>query len=237
MFNRAEYLPTGDPLTQAFESEHHASQGGQIIVSKQVYELVHDTFLFEIIPEHDPTHASANGPFHFVKGVVQEKKVRLIADALLLKHQLNPSQIERIKSSIKSYVPAALQPFIEIDEEKWSSELRRLSIMFVNLGIDLSDSRTDKGIQRIQQVIQTVQKCVYMHEGSLNKLIMDDKGSTLIVVFGMPPMAHQDDAVRAVLTAFSLTSELKKIDCRCAIGIATGLVFAGVVGTSGSRRE
>jgi adenylate cyclase 10 len=43
-----------------------------------------------------------------------------------------------------------------------------------------------------------------MHEGSLNKLLMDDKGSTLIVVFGLPPMAHQDDAIRAILTGFSL---------------------------------
>ena len=30
---------------------------------------------------------------------------------------------------------------------------------------------------------------------------------------------------------------LRKIDCACSVGIATGTVFAGVVGTSGSRRE
>jgi class 3 adenylate cyclase len=30
---------------------------------------------------------------------------------------------------------------------------------------------------------------------------------------------------------------LAKIKCSCSIGIATGTVFAGVVGTSGSRRE
>lgn len=29
-----------------------------------------------------------------------------------------------------------------------------------------------------------------MYEGSLNKLLMDDKGSTLIVVFGLPPVSH-----------------------------------------------
>lgn len=65
---------------------------------------------------------------------------------------------------------------------------------------------------------------------------MDDKGSTLIVVFGLPPLSHQDDPVRAVLTAKAMKRELKKIDCKCSIGIATGTVFAGVVGTSGSRR-
>lgn len=65
---------------------------------------------------------------------------------------------------------------------------------------------------------------------------MDDKGSTLIVVFGLPPLTHQDDPVRAVMTGLALIRELKKIDCSCSIGISTGIVFAGVIGTSGSRR-
>lgn len=62
--------------------------------------------------------------------------------------------------------------------------------MFVSLGIDLSDAKSESGLNHIQNVIQTVQKCIYMHEGSLNKLLMDDKGSTLIVVFGLPPLSH-----------------------------------------------
>lgn len=34
-----------------------------------------------------------------------------------------------------------------------------------------------------------------------------------------------------------MRQELPKINCGCSIGIVTGTVFAGVVGTSGSRRE
>lgn len=60
----------------------------------------------------------------------------------------------------------------------------------MNIGIDLTDAESNEGLKRIQKVIETVQKCVYFHEGSLNKFLMDDKGSTLIVVFGMPPMTH-----------------------------------------------
>lgn len=109
--------------------------------------------------------------------------------------------------------------------------------MFMNIGIDLTDAESNEGLKRIQKVIETVQKCVYFHEGSLNKFLMDDKGSTLIVVFGMPPMTHQDDACRAVLCGFLLQRELEKINCKCSIGVSSGLVFAGVVGTSGNRRE
>lgn len=69
------------------------------------------------------------------------------ADALLITNKINLTMFEKIKGSIKSYIPAALIPFIEIDEESWSSELRLLSIMFVNLGIDLSDAKSDSGLK------------------------------------------------------------------------------------------
>ena len=58
--------------------------------------------------------------------------------------------LRNIILNINSYIPAALAPFIEIDEERWSSELRMLTIMFVNLGIDLSDAKTEAGLAIIQ---------------------------------------------------------------------------------------
>jgi len=63
--------------------------------------------------------------------------------------------------------------------------------------------------------------------------LKDDKGSTLIVVFGLPPMTHENDCSRSVLCAKSLQSELLKINCEVSIGIAMGKIFSGVVGTSG----
>lgn len=67
---------------------------------------------------------------------------------------------------------------------------------------------------------------------------MDDKGSTLICIWGVSPMAHVNDPERAILCAISMRKELHKIDgTTCTVGIATGDVFSGVVGTSGSRKE
>jgi adenylate cyclase 10 len=52
-------------------------------------------------------------------------------------------------------------------------------------------------------------------------------------------MAHEDDATRAVLAAQMIRKKLKSPDINiwCSIGISTGTVFSGVVGTSGSRKE
>ena len=72
----------------------------------------------------------------------------------------------------------------------------------------------------------------------MNKLVMDDKGSTLICIWGMPPYAHHNDPTLAVLTALMMRAELARgCQCWCNIGIATGVVFSGVVGTSGGRKE
>jgi adenylate cyclase 10 len=50
----------------------------------------------------------------------------------------------------------ALMPYINLEQEKWASELRRLTVMFMNISIDLADAKTAEGLKRIQQVIETV---------------------------------------------------------------------------------
>ena len=81
-------------------------------------------------------------------------------------------------------------PFIKIDQQDYASEIRSLTIMFVSLGVDLSSATSQEGIKNIQKIMETVQKQVYRQEGTLNKLVMDDKGSTLICIWGLPPYAH-----------------------------------------------
>lgn len=52
-----------------------------------------------------------------------------------------------------------------------------------------------------------VQESVYEYEGSINKFLMDDKGSTLVAVYGLPPVGHADDPTRGVLAALRQDSE------------------------------
>ena len=165
--------------------------------------------------------------------------VRSTGDASEMRAQYEPDKIEKIQHQLRCYVPAAITPYLELNIESYGAETRRLTIMFASLGVDLSNTQTEAGLQRIQQVVTTVQKAVYQMEGSVNKLVMDDKGSTLICIWGLPPLAHEDDAARAVTCAQLMRRNLLagNLKCDCNIGISTGIVFAGVVGTSGSRRE
>ena len=67
--------------------------------------------------------------------------------------------------------------------------------------------------------------------------MMDDKGSTLICLWGLLPLSQEDDAARAIFAGINIIKELKQIDTYCNIGISSGECFSGVVGTSGSRKE
>lgn len=48
VLNRAEYLPAGPPLIQAFESEEHADKGGVVIISQDVENYLRRDNFFEM---------------------------------------------------------------------------------------------------------------------------------------------------------------------------------------------
>jgi len=51
-------------------------------------------------------------------------------------------------------------------------------------------------------------------------------------------MCNEDDAARAILCAYNMRKALMdKYQIKLSIGISSGEVFAGVCGTSGSRKE
>ena len=225
VFRRAEFFAVGDALRQALGAEEHVTAGGEVVVSEHVW-----------------AQAGARGEevghgFWRVRGL-EGRGVASRADALIMRAKLDPEELRAIEPQLRNYVPAAITPYIEIEKEAWGHETRRLSIMFVSLGgVDLSQVESQQGLARIQRIVTLIQKCVYRFEGSLNKLVMDDKGSTLICLWGVPPFAHNDDPSRALLTAQLMRATLAPLHCFCNIGIATGRVFSGVVGTSGFRKE
>ena len=68
--------------------------------------------------------------------------------------------------------------------------------------------------------------------------MIDDKGCTLLCLWGLTPFSHEDDAARAILTGFNMIKELNKIENTwCTMGFSSGECFSGVVGTAGSRKE
>ena len=141
----------------------------------------------------------------FVKSIKLEKNlkqnIKMRADALLIKNNIELEQFETISKQLITFLPAALIPYVLIDQERWSAELRRLTLMFVKIKVNSS-------LEEIQKLVNNLQKTIYFYQGSLNKLNVDETQSlVLIIIFGLPPMSHFDDPLRAVLTAQALVSQ------------------------------
>jgi class 3 adenylate cyclase len=137
-------------------------------------------------------------------------------------------------AALRGYVPGAIVARLAAGQSAWLSELRHVSVLFLRLP-DLDDI-TPSTLRWANDLVCGVQETLYEYEGSLNKLGVDDKGATLVAAFGLPPVAHEDDPVRAVRAALGIQANLRRLGVRYAIGIATGRVFCGSVG-SNLRRE
>ena len=100
----------------------------------------------------------------------------------------------------------------------------------------LAAARYDEAMKDVHKVLCSVQKSIYQYEGAINKFLMDDKGSTLIACFGLPPGAHEDDAARGVLAALNVCEQLFDMGLSASCGLTFGEGFCGIIGTR-VRRE
>ena len=150
---------------------------------------------------------------------------------------------EDVERRLKCYVAGAILPWINPDvpeQEAWGGDLRSVTVLFVNLGLRdmdmLAASKYDDAMDKMHRVLCAVQAAVYAYEGSINKFLCDDKGSTLIAVFGLPPLSHADDPNRGVMCGLSICDRLWALGLIASVGITTGVAFCGVVGST-TRKE
>ncbi len=233
-FGRWEFLIAGEPILQVSLAEQQA-QPGEVVLSPEAWELVQD--------------ACTGSPLEQVSAqAAVAVQLENIHTPLAPQRLMVPALDAGTEAALRGYIPGAILARLTAGQgtggkdaseiantstsADWLAELRRVSVLFINLP-DLSHSLP---LEQAQTVMQRLQKALYHYEGSVNKLSVDDKGVTLVAALGLPPLAHEDDATRATLVALEIQDALRHLNVRSAIGIATGETFCGVVG-SALRRE
>ena len=133
-----------------------------------------------------------------------------------------------------------LRPFVPpsvldrgVSEMAWLAEQRGLTVLMADLP-QLGDA-TAASLERTHVSVRAFQQVAERFEGTV-RVDMDDKGVMVLAVFGLPPRAHEDDALRAIHAARALREALTALGVRCGIGVATGRAFCGAFG-SDLRRE
>src|SRR5690606_20809244 len=102
------------------------------------------------------------------------------------------------------------------------------SVLFINF----PDLKHQTPLIEAQELMVAVQQIVEAWEGTISHLSVDDHGTTVLVAFGLPPLAHEDDAVRVVEAAQQVRELHKRLGWRSTCGIASGRAFCGTVGSA-----
>ncbi len=248
-----EYVIAGDAITQATDAEDDA-EPGMVILSPAAAALLEGT-----PPPEAPLVVWPRGEQESETTALPYPRPLRSLPRLLDWENLPPDALQKTEKLMSAYVPAAITTRLVAGQQAdWLAELRRMTAMFVGVGgFDYNRSET---INHLQTFVQAVQAIVHRYEGSINKLTVDDKGTVLLILFGEPPLSHEDDPLRALICAQEIQAltiygrakgarytSIAHADevtdphnpiqgLRLSIGITTDTVFAGPVG-SPSRRE
>ncbi|MET0405142.1 MAG: adenylate/guanylate cyclase domain-containing protein, partial [Cystobacter sp.] len=103
------------------------------------------------------------------------------------------------------------------------------TVLFLRLD-GLPEEAANALLPRLSDAVRAMQEAIYTRGGSVNQLLVDDKGLVLVAAFGLPTCAHEDDAARAVKAAQQAHESLRRLGLSASIGIATGRVCCGLRG-------
>lgn len=144
--------------------------------------------------------------------------------------EITPAIADRLRRFLS---PPVLRR-IDAGQSEWLAEFRQVTSLFVNL--PFLDPSSTTSMDALQDIVAGTQTTLQKYEGTLNRIINDDKGITLFAAFGLPPFAHEEDAYLAVQAAEEIQAAITEMKLEYGIGIATGRAFCGAYG-SPARRE
>jgi adenylate cyclase len=208
----------GATLDRMAAAEHHA-QKGEVVVDSEVIAQLGDKV--ELVEWRDDPETSER--FGLVSGLTPRTHVEptpwpdFDADKLTeeqVRPWLLPPVYERLRAS-KSELLAELRPAVV------------LFLSFDGIDYDGDEQAGDK----LDAYMRWVQTVLARYEGYLLQLTVGDKGSYLYTAFGAP-IAHEDDALRAMSAALELRDLPITLDfvSNVQIGIGQGQIYTGAYG-------
>lgn len=242
---RMEYALLGADVNETAATES-AAIAGQVLLDQATLRAI-----------AVPYRAMPTGDKYFVIEHIEP----LVVPSLLPPHSSSPEfdptiegmrrVVERL-DAFAPYLPAGLLGRIVGDPHVVSQEgeHRLVAVAFTNVqGLGEIADRLGPGheeqiVAALNHYFTAMAHAVHRFGGIVNKMDLNDSGDKLLAFFGAP-VAHEDDAERAVRAALEMQQVLRKATCSPPTwaglddlrlsqhtGISYGYVFAGYVGTS-----
>ncbi len=144
-----------------------------------------------------------------------------------------PDDVTEVKSGdtedVLRFVPQPVVDRLNAGQGEWLGEFRRVSSVFVNL--PQLDTLNPHDRDTLQDVVTTAQRALTKYQGTLMRILADDKGITLIAAFGLPPYAHEEDPYLSIKASKEIQTTLQAMRLEHGIGITTGRAFCGAYGS------
>jgi class 3 adenylate cyclase/predicted ATPase len=250
-----EFIVTGPTVNGVAKAERLAD-AGQILISPIVYQQVEGSdgltvvegpcghYLVERISPRSSTFLSSHT---FTPPSATDLRQPMDDPADTLRWTLDA--LERLTP----YLPPGLLPRLVAApfQHETSDEHRLVAVLFANfvgaseMVTRLGRERADAIAQALNQYFVTMHQAISRYGGVINKVDIYAHGDNLMALFGAP-VSHEDDAERAVRAALEMQAAVDELGEMWGlpekawlrgqrIGVSTGMVFAGHMGTAGRR--
>jgi class 3 adenylate cyclase/tetratricopeptide (TPR) repeat protein len=130
-------------------------------------------------------------------------------------------------------LPPALPELIDARQLEWLAELRVASVMFV--GFERLSCVEARSFETARQIATRLDLIAAAYSGLQERIRIDNHGLMSMISFGLPPRVgsyHPDQALAAAVAA---RRALADIGVTASIGVATGKVFRGPIGSAVRR--
>lgn len=133
-----------------------------------------------------------------------------------------------------AFLPPAIARRLESGQASFVNEHRTVTVLFAAFAAPDPEQTPQAGAM-LQAYLARVFRVVRRFGGYVNKTQVDDKGSSFLALFGAP-LSHEDDAARALQCALELRDLPREVEGPALrVGIASGLVYCGEVGSATHR--
>ncbi|WP_420643716.1 adenylate/guanylate cyclase domain-containing protein [Candidatus Leptofilum sp.] len=244
-----EYALFG-PDVNATAAVEAAASAGQVLIDQQTYDAVSADVVMTAVPlPDDPRFLLVeyiDQPPNRIYSPPQDTLYPLAPDMASLRRHIT------WLATFTPYLPTGLLPRLASDPRGPSlkGEHRLVATLFANVdGLGdavarLGDGEEAKIVEALNQYYVSMSDAIRPYGGVMNKVDLYDHGDKVLVTFGAP-IAHEDDAERAVRAALAMQEALDDLNQTLPnalgladwqlsqrIGISYSYVFAGYVGAS-----
>lgn len=205
----------GSALDQAFRISH-ASPEGAVVVSREAERELGR--LARTVPVPDAPQAS-----------------RVVSLLRAVPPTALPSapMADELCATLERYVLQIVAERIQAGLADFIAEFRAVSVLYANLPALSPRHESDR--LALQSAVRSVQTEVEHHAGVIREIIRDEKGTNIVVAFGLPPGGSEDSAVRAARCGLRIIRRMQEAGVTFQAGIATGSIFCGEYGTDARR--